>query len=67
MSVVKSKDQELVKQMQERERLRHEIHAEMQQQANEFVQKQIEMAHTQMYAEIERRVAERTGQTQHLA
>ena len=50
--------------MQERERIRHEVHAELQQQANDFVQKQIEMAHTQMYAEIERRVAERTGHTQ---
>ena len=52
--------------MQEREQIRMEVHAEMQQQANDFVQEQIKLAHTQMYAEIERRVAERTGGTSQL-
>ena len=64
MTLIQSKDQEKIKQMQERERIRHEVHAELQQQANAFVQEQIKLAHTQMYAEIERRVAEHTGQTQ---
>ena len=50
--------------MQERERIRAEVHAELQQQANTFVQEQIQLAHTQMYAEIERRVAEHSGHPQ---
>ena len=32
----------------------------MNEEANNFVQQQIQAAHTQMYAEIERQVAERT-------
>ena len=61
---MQSKDQEQIKWMQERERIRAEVHAELQQQANTFVQEQIQLAHTQMYAEIERRVAEHSGHPQ---
>ena len=64
IGVMQSKDQEQIKWMQERERIRAEVHAELQQQANTFVQEQIQMAHTQMYAEIERRVAEHSGHPQ---
>ena len=40
--------------MQEREKIRAEVLAEMNEQANTFVQEQIKMAHSQMYEEIER-------------
>ena len=67
IGVMKSKDQEQIKWMQERERIRQEVQTELNQQAQNFVTQQIQAAHTQMYAEIERRVAERTGQSQQLS
>ena len=40
--------------MQEMERIREQVRREMNEEANAFVQQQIQAAHTQMYAEIER-------------
>ena len=50
--------------MQEREKIRAEVLAEMNEQANTFVQEQIKVAHSQIYEEIVRQVAMRTGGSQ---
>ena len=48
MTVIQSKDQEQIKWMQERDRIRSEVQAELNQQAQAFVTQQIQAAHTQM-------------------
>jgi hypothetical protein len=56
-----SQDQDEIAKLQEREKIRAEVAASMNEQANMFVQEQIKLAHEQMLAEIERRVAQRTS------
>jgi hypothetical protein len=56
-----TQDQDEIAKLEEREKIRAEVVAQMNEQANMFVQEQIKLAHEQMLAEIERRVALRTA------
>ena len=58
--MLQSQDQEKIQKMEEIEQIREQVRREMNEEANAFVQQQIQAAHIQMYAEIERQVAERT-------
>ena len=57
LQVLNSQDQEQMKKMQEREKIREQVRAEMNDQANAFVQEQLRIAHSQMQQEFERQLA----------
>jgi len=54
LQVLSSQDDDQIKKMAEREKIRAEVQAELNAKAQEFVTEQIQQAHAQMYQEIER-------------
>ena len=54
LDILQSQDQDKIRRHQDLERIKAEVRASMNNEANEYVHKEIANAHTLMYAEIER-------------
>ena len=61
LDIMQSQDQDKIRRHQDLERIKAEVRASMNNEANEYVHQEIARAHTQMYAEIDRQVKLKTG------
>ena len=61
LTSIKSKDNDAISKLTEREKIRQEVQAELHGQAQTFVSEQINQAHALMQVEFDRQLAMRVG------